>query len=232
MVVGVLLAGHRSGFIALFFIFCLWHLKSEHPKIDYMFIPLWAGAFFVFALFILSTTHITAGKSFLGDTALRFKDTFNLENQTTTHRLEMWEYSLDAVREKPLIGVGSFPAYLISNSDEGDSLPTSQTELDIPPHNLFVDKLIHEGIIGLGLLIILFYIVYKQIRIISIANRAYGNFFMAYFFAFLLFSFFNTTFSNPIGKIYFFTILGFLNSESLKFIFNSDYEKPVHEMRG
>ena len=216
MIIGVFLAGHRSGFIVLFFIYYLWYFKSEHPKIDYMFIPLWAGAFFVLALFILSTTHIVAGKSFLGDVALRFKDTFNLENQTTTHRLDMWEYSLDVVREKPLIGVGSFPFYLILSTNEGESLPTSQTELDIPPHNLFVDKLIHEGIIGLGLVIILFYIVYKQIRFISITNRAYGNFFMVYIFAFLLFSCFNTTFSNYLGKTYLFTILGFLNFESLK----------------
>ena len=216
MIIGVIFAGHRSGFIALFFIFCLWYLKSGHPKIDYMFIPLWAGAFFIIALFILSTTHIVAGKSFLGDAALRLKDTFDLENRTTTDRLDMWIYSLDVVREKPLIGVGSFPVSLMSTADEGESLPGSQTGLNMPLHNLFVDKLIHEGIIGLGLLIIFFYIIYKQIRIISIANRAYGNFFMAYLFAHLLFSLFNTSFSDFTGRTYFFIILGLLNIESLK----------------
>jgi O-antigen ligase len=216
MVIGIFLAGHRSGFIVLIFIFGMWYLKSEYPKLDYMFIPLWAGTLFVIAFFIISTTHITAGKSFLGDAALRLKDTFDMENKTTVGRLDVWQYCIDMAKEKPLIGVGSFPVYSAIEGDEGQSSQMSLTGLELPPHNLFVGKLIHEGIIGMSIVMIFFYVVYKQVRIISITNKSNGDFYMAYILGFLIFSFFNTTFTNPVGKTYLFTILGFINTESLK----------------
>lgn len=216
MTIGIFLAGHRSGFIALFFVFCIWYFKSEHRKINFMFVPLWTGALGILFIFMIFTIHISPGKSFLGDTALRFKDTFDLENNTTVDRLDIWQYSLAVAKEKPLMGVASFPVYLRLKRDEGQSLPPSQTKLNLPPHNLFVDKLIHEGIIGVGLIAALLYLIFKQIRFVSISNKYYADFFTAYLLAHLLFSCFNTSFSDFTGRTYFFIILGFLNSEFLK----------------
>jgi O-antigen ligase len=216
MIIGIIIAGHRSGLLTLLFVLFIWFMSLEHHKIDFMFIPLWTGALIVCIVIILPTFKISAGESFSGDIILRFQDTFNLENKTSKHRLDMWKYSLDFFKRKPVIGAGSFPAYLKGNTDkDSNTVPKIQTALDIPPHNLFINKILHEGLIGLTIITFFFYQLIARSKSLSIVNKNHANFFLIYILSFLIFSFFNTTFENITGRIYFFLIVGFLNSEIL-----------------
>ncbi|MCP4745018.1 MAG: O-antigen ligase family protein [Desulfobacteraceae bacterium] len=216
MIIGIILAGHRSGLIVVLMILFVRYMHIKRKKLNYFFIPLWGCALIISILFIFPKINYTAGKSFLGDLALRFNDTFDFNNRTTRDRLDIWQYSVDVLKDRPLLGAGTFPVDAKSMAKNNYFSPKTQIILDMPAHNVFVDKLIHEGIVGFSILVFFFYIIFKQFKLIFLLNRYYASFLITYFCAFFLFSLFNTTFSNYSGRIFFFIMLGMLNTEALK----------------
>jgi hypothetical protein len=215
LTIGIISAGHRSGLVALLFIIVMRYFFSEHYKLDILFVPSFAVALLMTAMLILPMIHITAGKSFLGDLVLRFNDTFNFENSTTQERLSKWKYSVEIMKESPLLGLGRFPVYTLSLGESNTNLE-SFVELNRPVHNIFAKKLLHEGLWGLSIISIFFYIIFKQLKKISPLDKRYARFLLVYILSFTLFSMFNTTFSNASGRTCFFIMIGFLNAEVLK----------------
>lgn len=225
MIFGLVMAGHRSGLIVLLFILFAWYIAKKRG-IKYFFLPLWGSAFFLIVLILPNMINMSLEKNFFVDIVKRFDDTFDLNNKTTVDRLDIWKYSVDILREKPIAGVASFPTYLKSHSGKDTNSPISQTQLDIPPHNMFVEKIIHEGIVGLGVLIYLLFIVFREIGKCFRFKHGHSLFYLIYLLSFLIFSSFNTTFSNTTGKTFLFIVIGFLNYD-LKTIKNRNYNTNV-----
>jgi hypothetical protein len=120
------------------------------------------------------------------------------------------------MKKEPLLGLGRLPVYTWALDEEHKLHLGSFSELDKATHNFLANKLVHEGLLGLSVNIIFLSIILRQLRNISLFDRRYGTFLGVYTLSFLLFSMFNTSFTSSEGKIYFFTLLGFLNAEILK----------------
>jgi O-antigen ligase len=163
--------------------------------------------------FIPLIYEITPGKSLAGDFIIRFNDTVNLENKTTNNRLNRWSYSAEVLKKNPFLGLGRFPVKT-AHLEKGENINLKYfTDLERGAHNVFIGKLIHEGLLGLGIIIFFFWFIINKFKKINFTNKMYGSFLKIYLVSFILFSMFNTSYTNSEGRIFFFIILGFLNTE-------------------
>ncbi len=216
LLLGINFTGHRSGWITFAFALVLYFLSSEFSLKDYIWIPLLGLSTILFiSFFVVSNLKLEANKSIIQDMLIRISDTVDIENHTTQARLSRWVDSYEAFLEKPLIGYGRLPIYTKSLS-ENSKLENSFSEFDLPPHNLFADAIAHEGILGFSAIVIFLMVIFIQIIYLKQYFPEYSTFISVYILSFLLFSFFNTTFSAPSGKLYLAVILGFLNAESIE----------------
>jgi len=91
------------------------------------------------------------------------------ERVSNIERLGMANIALKAFSENPLTGVGSlnFPNYLLANTDR--SIIFSDEPEKLEPHNVFLQVAAEEGvfalIVFLGMILILYYIVFKYNRL-------------------------------------------------------------------
>ena len=217
LAIGINLTGHRSGWVVMLFIIVMYFWWDDFNLVDYLWVPLWGIVLLMTVMFILPKYKMIPGESFAGDLFLRLNDTINLENKTTQERLSKWMYSYEIMKERPLLGLGRFPVYTAYlDEKEGNMNLESFEELNRAAHNMFANKLIHQGLLGLSIIIIFFYVILRQIEKASSLDSRYARFLKAYILSFILFSFFNTSFTNPIGRVFFFIPLGFLNAEILK----------------
>lgn len=214
--IGIHFTGHRSGYIVFLFILMMYILTLVVNNIKYFWIPFLCAALFFFLILIGLYVDSGPGKSPISDMFLRASDTLNLENETTLDRLAKWKISYKIMREKPILGLARLPVFTDTVYEYNQSHLKSFDELDRAPHNIFFNKMIHEGLLGTTILIIFFFVIFKQFAKIISTERSYAKFSKYYLLAFLIFSFFNTPFSDSQGKIYFFIFLAFLNSEILK----------------
>jgi len=192
--IGINFAGHRSGWLALIFVLIMWYFYSEY-KMKISWIPSVGIALLLTFILILPTHRIIPGRSMVGDFVVRISDTINLEDENTQERLAKWKYSFEIFKKRPLLGLGRYPVQTLSTD------------------NIFARKLLHQGILGLTVLVILFYVIFKQFKNSSFKNHRYKRFLRVYILAFILFSTFNTSFSDPLSRVFFFFSLGFLNTE-------------------
>ena len=84
--------------------------------------------------------------------------------------------------------------------------------LERSPHTFIAEILIYEGLLGLSVLFFLIISTMFSLRKQFFHDLSYRMFLASYIFIFFVYSFFNTTYGNPFGRIYFFSILGMLNS--------------------
>jgi|GEM_PF-5489132 len=211
--IGIHFAGHRSGWIAFFVVTGFWFVFQE-DKIQLAWVPFWSVSLVLILLMISLSLNVRSGTAF-GDFFIRISDTINLENATTQERLSKWKYSFDTVSRNPFLGLGRIPVYTMHLNEENRLLAKTFSELERAPHNLFADIGVHQGLLGLGMLMIFFYVIFKQFVHVSSENRNYYNFFKVFLLAFFIYSMFNPIFTNQTGKIYLFTILGFINVDRL-----------------
>lgn len=216
LAIGIHFTGHRSGLVVLLFVLIMWFFWGYFKKLDYLWLPLWSAALLMTVILILPMYKMVPGQSLFGDLVIRADDTFNLENSTTQDRLSIWKYSVEIIKENPLLGLGRFPVYTAHMDEESNFNLRSFAELERGAHNIFFHKLIHEGLLGLSVIIIFFYVILKQFRKASFLDERYARFLKVYMLSFILFCMFNTSFTNSIGRIFFFIPLGFLNAEILK----------------
>jgi O-antigen ligase len=215
MTIGIILSGHRSGMIVLLFIFAAYYLSNQFNKLKYLWIPLWGIALVSIITIVINNVDKTLpDESFLGDLVIRANETFNLENETTKERLDKWKLSVEVFKEKPLLGLGRYSVYTQHIDEENPNLESFE-ELNRAVHNLFFNKLIHEGLIGFSIIILFLYVILKQFKKISAFDQQYAGFLKIYILSFILYSMFNTPFAD-FEKIFFFIFVGFLNAEILK----------------
>lgn len=210
---GINLTGHRSGFIVFLFVLGMRFMRSSN-KLTLAWIPLWSialGLMIVIGFFYMNVQPGT----FLGDAVIRINDTFNMENETTQERLDKWKLSMDVLKENPVLGLSRYPLYTNSIEEGQRSLAASLPEvMNRAAHNVFATRLIHEGLAGLSLLLVFFYVLFRQFKRAPLA-QGYGNFLRAFMLSFILFSFFNATFDIASAKIPFFIAVGLLNEAIL-----------------
>lgn len=212
LALGISFAGHRSGWLVLFFILTIYFFSSNFDKIKYLWIPLFAISIVLSAVLISPFGGKTPGDSILSDIFIRVKDTFDLNNKTTRERISKWSLSLDIVKEKPILGLGRLPVSTASIESKTNRHLKYFSEFDKDAHNLFATKIAHEGVIGLIVLLTCLFLIFYNIKNLKYREDFYGTFIKSYLLAFILLSMFNATFDNMSCKIYFYIILGFLNS--------------------
>ena len=208
-------AGHRSGWIAFLTVLALWYLYFPQ-KIRFAWVPLMGLSMAVVVVIVALSMSVRTGTVY-GDFLVRIDDTFNMKNETTQLRLGTWEESVAIIKEHPLLGLGRYQLYAnFLEKDNKSATEYSGPILTRPPHNMIVTQTVHEGFLGLSVLLILLSVVFTQLRKIRWQNTATHHFILVYLIAFVIFSMLNTSFNNPSGKIFFFFFLGLLNAETLK----------------
>lgn len=210
------------------FVIVLWMIEGKYFKKELIWVPIWGTVAVLFIVLIIPiySKEIklnVRSNSLFGDVVIRYMDTFDTENTTTLERLSKWQYSYDTAMEAPILGLGRFQFYTTSGAEDFNTNLEVFSEVNRSPHNLFATKLLHQGFIGLIVLLTFFFVVIKQIRYILNEDRSYAGFLRAYLFAFIFFSFFNTAFESATSKVYFFIALGFINIKIVSY----DYIKNL-----
>lgn len=214
MAIGIGLAGHRSGWVAFLFVIGVYFLSAEFDITRFLWVPLFSVSLVLLVLLIMPSQNQRAGSSFIGDLIVRIGDTFDTQNSTTQERLDKWKFSIEVMKENPLIGFGRLPVHTkFIDKDENSDLLFKFSELNRPAHNLFAKKLLHEGILGIIILSAFIIVVVSQVRLVE--DRRYGLFIKTYILTFFLYSMFNTAFTKTDERIYLVIILGFLNARLL-----------------
>jgi hypothetical protein len=217
LTIGIALTGHRSGMITLAFVILMYLMANNFKIQNYLWITSAGLTVLILVVLIGTMFRIQPGQSLLGDMVLRTSDTFNLENETTVERLSKWDDSLEISKKYPLLGLGRFPVHTDSIADDANlGLKYSFADLNKATHNMFAEQLANTGLLGLSIMLIFIYGVFRQFKNISTLDPRYADFLKVYFLSFLVFSQFNTAFSDPLGKIFLFIMLGFLNVQKLK----------------
>lgn len=213
---GIMLSGFRSGMLVLLLAIIMFGLSITYQRLELMWVPLLLLFIIGSVLWAPFVTRLDPGTSFLGGVVYRFYDTFDTENKTTKDRLTKWKFSFQVLREKPLIGLGRFPVHTDAVRDWGGNPHLMKfDELNRATHNLVMEKTVHEGLIGvtlmLGFLVMLIYKTYgfslKDFKCLLILRY--------YFICLLVFSMFETGLTNATGKVYFAVAAGLLNAHIL-----------------
>lgn len=210
LVSGIGFAGHRSGWIALLFVLSGYVAVNRRRMMAYLWAPMLCLCVVLTVVLILPPSKVSGGKSLVSDSVLRIYDTFDPKNATTQERVSKWMQSLEVLAEKPLLGLGRYPVYT-QFIDESNLKLEKFDELNLATHNLFMTKIIHEGLLGFLVLAGFFFYVFRKTKLTDSSNTHY-RFLRYYLYAFVIFSLFNETFSEPSIKGYFFFALGFLNA--------------------
>lgn len=174
-VAAVGLIGHRSGFlsVAAVFVFYIWMLYKA-GRLGYAITiatPLIAFGGVAFLAIVL-WGNATAVTSFL----VRASDTFDTENRTSEGRLHKWTWALRSTAENPLGGtkLNLLPDYYgrytleadygfrdIANAHQNFLLKGGTID-PWPPHNMFINIVSKNGIVGLILFLLLVITVIKN----------------------------------------------------------------------
>lgn len=217
--VGIHFTGHRSGYLSFLIVLIMWFSIGNIAKFEYLWIPSFSLVLIVALLLIIMLTtkpDSNPDRSAFNDFIIRYRDTFNMENRSTQERLSKWKYSIDVIKDSPIIGLGRFSHYTAHMKEEENSNLDVFNELNRAPHNVLANRFIHQGISGCMLLLIFFYVLLKPVKFSSSDKPNDIKFLKIYILTFILFSMFNTTFEDPNGRIYFFIPAGFLNIAYIK----------------
>ena len=228
--IGIFLSGYRSGFLVLSCILAYFFIRESLYRSDYVWIPLFciAGIFFIILslqIGIISINH----SNFLSETIKRSKDTFDLQNKTTQDRLMKWEKAIKIVKINPLLGLGRYPFNHSHVDSENSAQVRIFSELKGSEHNMFIQKLVHEGIMGICMLMLFLFFIFKD-SLKAVAESSKDSIFLTLYLAsFILYSMFNTVFDNPNGRIFFFISIGFLNIDIAKiYLFRIKHKKYIY----
>ncbi len=221
--VGIHFAGHRSGWIVFIFVIGIW-FAFQQQKLQLVWVPLWSVALAVTLVMFAISVDLKSGTP-VSDFFIRIADTVNIENTTTQERLSKWKYSFDTLAKKPLLGLGRFPVYTKHLDEDNLFLAQSFSELNRDPHNLIATKAVHEGLLGLSVLAIFFFVIFKQLGKASFEDKPFYDFLKVFIIALLIYSLFNPVVTNETGRIFLFTALGLLNARILNHAFAKDPEE-------
>jgi O-antigen ligase len=213
-VLALLFSGSRGVWVSGLVPFCLLLFPSLHKKIKIngglfsTYLKLFAQIFLIFLLafpvssFIVSQTYETGT-----DGALAFKrakSIADMEELSVKSRLGIWQASFSSIIKHPLLGVGigNYPVVLneeISAAKRGASA-----------HNLYLDIASEMGLLGLILLLLVFWQILKK----SLLKPKHYNIIFAFFFTWILtYNLFDVVLLNDKVLLLFMVALGVLYSK-------------------
>lgn len=221
---GINFAGHRSGWIAFLFVTAMWFLLNKN-KLRLTWIPLFGISMVIMALLVFNSINPQRGTVF-GDMIIRISDTFNLQNRTTEERISKWGFTIDEIDKSPFLGLGRFPIYTSQVGETNEAISAIFPEINRAPHNMLANRALHEGLLGLCILIAFFYVVFKGRFKLKPQNQKYINFLTIFMWAFIIFAMFNGSFSDQAGKIFLFITIGLLHYEII-----NDFSHKISESK-
>jgi O-antigen ligase len=75
---------------------------------------------------------------------------YNKLPMSSQHRIEIWHFAMEKWQEKPLLGWGVDSSRKIPGGEDDSSLGKGFARLPLHPHNLPINVLLEEGLIGFG----------------------------------------------------------------------------------
>lgn len=199
-IISIILVGHRSGFIAIaaslivFFIFT--------KKITKLLLLCYLFGFLL--LISLGGLEFLTGHDFLEDTLTRTGDTFSTSNKTSIGRLNKIENSFQVFIKKPIFGFGHNYESIKGLANKypyglNDQEYLKDFEFNVlHPHCLLARSLSHTGIFGTLILSSIIILALKRCHLLIGAGESYstkGVFIYCSIIYFVVFSLFNTTFT-------------------------------------
>lgn len=167
----------------------------------------------ILVVFLLAGFLAARNSSFVkGSPVLSRFSSISMEEQTTQSRFVVWKMSWEGFKEKPILGWGPENYNLVFNKYYEPILWKQEPWFD-RAHNVFMDRLAQNGILGLAAYLGLFasalYYLHlgRRKNIFSVYDSAIlTSMFAAYFFHNLF------VFDNLVSSILFFTFLGYIHS--------------------
>ncbi|MCG2699023.1 tetratricopeptide repeat protein [Candidatus Parcubacteria bacterium] len=167
----------------------------------------------ILVVFLLAGFLAARNSSFVkGSPVLSRFSSISMEEQTTQSRFVVWKMSWEGFKEKPILGWGPENYNLVFNKYYEPILWKQEPWFD-RAHNVFMDRLAQNGILGLvaylGLFASALYYLHlgRRKNIFSVYDSAIlTSMFAAYFFHNLF------VFDNLVSSILFFTFLGYIHS--------------------
>jgi len=143
--------------IAIFLLFS----KYVHKKLKYSVVAL-----LLFFIILVSSIFAFKQSSVVqNNNTLRRVASISLSDATTETRLLTWQISIQGFKEKPILGWGEDKFYVVFNK----YFPTaifedfgSRVWFD-RPHNVFIQQLIHGGLLGLLAYLAIFWFAFKNL---------------------------------------------------------------------
>lgn len=133
-------------------------------------------------------------------------DFFNSDNK----RIEIWKSCVKMFEQKPIFGHGA------GTENVHQALINTYNIDRTHAHNLFLEQLVEGGIVGIIFVVIIIYIIAKNLfKIISAKNgkyRYYGAVYTSSLVAFIIMSLTEHTLQSPKELMIFFFILGFVEA--------------------
>ena len=216
-ILGVSLSAFRSGWLTLFFALGYYFLSPSFDRSRYLWIPLLSIAFCFSILFLFPILEKHLKSSIFGEAIVRIAATTQMENKTTQERLDKWAFSWEVMKSEPLLGLGRIPLGSTTVDMRTNRHLKDFSEFNRKAHNLFASKIAHEGILGLTILLLFFYFLYREIAKLKQIDRNYAHFILCYMLSYLLLCMFNPTFNHSPCKNIYFAMIGFFNADLINY---------------
>ncbi|MDP3989570.1 MAG: O-antigen ligase family protein [bacterium] len=155
----------------------------------------------------LAQTRFGEGGGVLGRLA------FSEIARTIGTRTTLWGLGLEAAQERPILGSGP-DTFIMAFSAHYDPVLYDQEPWFDRSHNVFIDWLVHTGILGLlayiGIFVSAFYVLYRTTAFTPLQKAIVAGVLVAYIGQNF------TVFDNLISSIFFYSILAFIVGSSLQ----------------
>lgn len=170
----ILISGSRAGYLGLLAGFLYFFLWYPYPK-KYKTLKIIASAFLLFAVFTVMVFNffpqLGEKNNILKVIATRVSFT-SIAKDIAGTRLSAWKITLEAIKDKPLLGWGPENFY-IGFEKHYDSKPfTTSVLLWDRPHNIFLDIAANSGLLSLLLYIAFWIVLFWQLQ--KAKNFDYG----------------------------------------------------------
>ncbi len=176
---GLAFCGSRGIWVGAAVPFASIIILTIFKKIKPQYTRLFIGCLLIFIMSFPISSLILSASQNVGDGSLTFKrakSVTDLEEVSVKSRLEIWKASFRSIIKRPVLGVGigNYPVVL--------SQETSASKRGSSAHNLYLDIASELGLLGMIVLLFVFWKIFKK----SLSNPIFG-FFIIWIFVYSLF---------------------------------------------
>jgi len=147
--------------------------------------------------------------------------------RTFETRTTLWSMGLEAAKERPILGWGPDTFIMVFNKYYDPALFDQEPWFD-RSHNVFIDWLVHTGVLGflayVGIFVLAFYTLYRTTRFNAFQKAALAGILVAYVGQNV------TVFDNVISSIFFYSLLAFIVSRDTGTDEQVLIDKPERQM--